>query len=478
MSRNRTIYNIYGVFSGPAPGSGYHFIDRSGKLNNTVSTLGGENYNLIKNLQRVQNASYSIGLNTQKFYSIGKKSAINNATTQNPTVTLNFDYLQYGVLNELRMGFYSNYKKTNQYDNSGDPYYSDNYNVCLLSGFLTRGLERENNDLQWPMKYRDQRNIFIVAKEGNEDLNKQLSSNNYQEIDTNAENYGVYGFGNCYINSYSAAGAVNSFPVASVQYTCDNLAYFSKASGSHIPHVNVNRQMQTGVKFAVPSLINESSISALRPGDISLDFVSYSEDTNILAVNGTGIRGSNSSEITGLNVDFNSLKINSYQLSFDIPREEDQSFGEKIPRDRYVKFPIPVGFSFTTLYSEGQTGSINQLLNQNNNYDITVKINNPESEETAVQYDLKKAKLNSYSSNINIGSNVLYSFDFETEIDPDDYSKGLFMSGLVNTDPTTKINVGFLLMSHVGGPSQGDGDYLLQNDGVSKFVTSSFDLLY
>jgi hypothetical protein len=445
MVRNRTIYNIYGAFAGPAPATGFHFIDESGNLNNEIKTFGGTNFNLIKNLQRVQSASYTVSLNQTNVESINKKSFVTRQNINPAEISLNLNYLQYGVTNELRLGFYSNYMQTGLSDNPGEPFYSNNFGVCLLSGFITRSDERENNDLGWPQKYRDQRNIFLVLNDTQDDLNKH---SNYAEIDSNAVNYGVYGFGNCYLNSYNSSASVGGLPSCSVGFQADNIAFFASASGSHIPAVNTQRRMVTGINFAIPTIINESPVSVVRPGDITVDF--------------SGVNNN-------LGIDFSDAAVTSYNLGFDLNRIPYQSFGEKIPHDRYIKFPVTVNCDFSFIYQNSNTGSIINELNTNNDYNFEIKLKNPYDNNIAVQYNIRKAKFISSSSQTQIRGNTIYNLSFQTEIDPDDYSKGLFMSGLLNVEPTSVAATSFLL--------QENGDAILQENN-DKIIVRAYDLLY
>jgi hypothetical protein len=67
----------------------------------------------------------------------------------------------------------------------------------------------------------------------------------------------------------------------------------------------------------------------------------------------------------------------------------------------------------------------------------------------------------------------LATLNFATEIDLDDYSKGLFISGLLNTSTGFQDQVfnGFLTLEN--------GDYLLQEDNSSKFILyDNYQLLY
>ena len=49
-----------------------------------------------------------------------------------------------------------------------------------------------------------------------------------------------------------------------------------------------------------------------------------------------------------------------------------------------------------------------------------------------INYFFKSAKLNSFSYSSSIGENLIFSASFSTEIDPDDLSKGFFISGFLS----------------------------------------------
>ncbi|MEK6879579.1 MAG: hypothetical protein AABY22_08230, partial [Nanoarchaeota archaeon] len=58
MARNQQIYNIAGIFAGPAHASGYHFLSTDSTLTNNPDS--GSYYNLLFPIRRVQSCSYSI----------------------------------------------------------------------------------------------------------------------------------------------------------------------------------------------------------------------------------------------------------------------------------------------------------------------------------------------------------------------------------------------------------------------------------
>jgi hypothetical protein len=97
MSRNRTIYNVEALYVGPAPDSGYHFIDYSGNLRN-LPQLTSYTVNLVKHIPRVQSVSYNIDLPYTNVLYLGKQGTVKQSHFEPPTINLNFEYLQVGVL--------------------------------------------------------------------------------------------------------------------------------------------------------------------------------------------------------------------------------------------------------------------------------------------------------------------------------------------------------------------------------------------
>ena len=79
-----------------------------------------------------------------------------------PTVSLNFNYLLCGTKNEARLGLNVNYPQF-EYGFNGEPYYSNNLNVSLLSGFCEEDKNRKilRPGSTFPVnQYRDCRNFL------------------------------------------------------------------------------------------------------------------------------------------------------------------------------------------------------------------------------------------------------------------------------------------------------------------------------
>jgi hypothetical protein len=90
-----------------------------------------------------------------------------------------------------------------------------------------------------------------------------------------------------------------------------------------------------------------------------------------------------------------------------------------------------------------QSGQLEFLTQSNDDFNITIKLNNPnnkgEAVGPAVRYDLLRSKLGSFSYNSDIGQNKTITLNFTTEIDPQDLTKGFFISGMMNTTGTSLL---------------------------------------
>ena len=97
-------------------------------------------------------------------------------------------------------------------------------------------------------------------------------------------------------------------------------------------------------------------------------------------------------------------------------------------------------------------GSLIDLVNLNQDYNFAITLNMPQTcatpstadpihagsvpletrSEPLIKYSFNKAKLDQFSYDTSIGENKMFSASFSTEIDPDDLSKGFFISGFLS----------------------------------------------
>ncbi|MEK6884850.1 MAG: hypothetical protein AABY22_34780, partial [Nanoarchaeota archaeon] len=336
-------------------------------------------------------------------------------------------------MNEYNLGFYVNYTIPSG-TNSGRAFYEDNFSVCSISGFVTRDLIRGENEIGYPQSYRDKRNLFVLVGAYGKDVN----TNTYSFSHPKSNSSYVIGIGNSYITNYQAQAAVGTFPTCSISYLGENYKVYASGSGCLIPALDT--KTRSGIlnkHFTLPSTYQNNIVSALRPGDITISIEAQKASTGVLAIQGTGYTGALISDIYDLGFKYSDIKIQSYEISLPLNREPLNSIGYKLPIDRQISFPVYTDLNFNLIPGDLQTGSLENLMNQNIDYNIAIKLKNPvgasqNPAKVAVQYNFRKSKFESISYNSQIGDSETANLNFRTEIDPDDLTKGFFMSGLLN----------------------------------------------
>lgn len=458
MSKNRVIYPNLGLFAGPSPATGYNFISLDSGINNNWSS--GNNYNLLQQIDRVTEVSYGINIDRNELKQLGTLSLVARPIIRPPTIDLSFNYYINGIKNEARLGFDVNYGQWHS-GHSGDAFFDNR--VCPISGMYNRDLERiSGRNPFWLYTYKDTRNFHVaVAPEGTELRESYISGLSgklvtYRSFDPLSDTYQVYSFGNCYLQSYRTNAALFSIPQASVSYICENMNFALSGTGITTPAVNVktNEVIDKNIKFCIPRTIFEGSPSVILPGNITISFTNYNYTENTFFIDNSGkyfidnidqfFILNNSSIVSGndfpdLGIDIRDMKLTSYSLDINLPRQPLESLGYKKALDRPINFPVFANLNFDGIVGDLNSGSFLDLINRDSNYNITLKLKNPDHGPfpyttgwPAVQYDLINAKLNSISSRDTIGQNKTANFSFSVELDPSNTSKGLFISGLTN----------------------------------------------
>lgn len=374
---NRRIYQGQTLYVGPTPSTGIHFT--TGTYGNVASQIA--TVNRVKQLQRVQSFSQESSIPRQDVNQIGELAAIDRVSIEQPTVNASFSYYQSSFYNENQLGFFIS---------SGSAGL-----VSCLSGILN--------------KVSDDKNYFLeIVREGND-------SNSAADTLTN----GVLAIGNGFISSYGAQGAVGQFPTVNVSVEGLNMQMDTSSTGQVIPAVFPTDgttiggwyyTLPTGVQSDGGNVINANanSISVLRPGDITLNL-------------GT----------PELGVSFSDLKVQNYNLSFDLSRTNLQKLGSKYAFSKEINFPVSVQLQVTADVGDVQSGNLAVAIANNSNYTPSIRILQPNTQNTAVYYELRGAKLDSQSWSTNIGNNSSVNLTFSAQLGgPQATGVGLFLSGV------------------------------------------------
>jgi hypothetical protein len=462
MSRTRIIYPCEAVFVSPAPASGYTTISSVGVLGNA------QDINLVKSINRVQSFSYTVDAPRTDISQIGKQSTVERPVLGSPEVNIQFDYIIHGIVNDSRLGFNANYLITGGLL-VGESYYSDTFAQSAIEGFVTRDMTPEENELRFPYLYKDQKNIFVALGREGQDVNQSA----YFPVDPEWKNLGVVGFGNCYLTNYVARASVGAFPTVSVSYLGENMDFHTSGSGVPIPSLNAQtRSGIEGVYYSLPTNFIGNNVvtipSTLLPGDITVDITALPARTSITALDGLGIDGGVFAAVSGLSTSFSDIKLQNYEINLGLNRQPLYSMGHKLPVDRPIQFPVFVNLGFEAIVGDGKSGSIADVVNRNDDYNIVIKIRQRAGyipAGTAVAYHFRRAKFGAISFNDTVGSIAkTANFSFQAEIDREDLTKGFFMSGLLNTDYSVYNAqlAGSLLLE--------DGFSVLQEDNTSEFI--------
>jgi hypothetical protein len=362
MARNRIIYQSEALYAGPSPATGNHF------------SLGNSGTNSVEQLQRIQSANYSFNIARTDVNQFGELASIDRVILESPTVSLDFSYLLNSLGNEELLGFAP----------------LDTDQVSCISGFLN--------------KTSDERNYFIrTVGEGNDALGSTTGSNNQS----------VIGIGNGFITSYSTEGSVGNFPTVTVNVEALNMSFDAGVTGNHIPAIlPLDGSKLTGIKYALGTVASSQSatgVSALRPGDITVDISSY----------------------TAGGVTVSDAKIQSYTLSFDLARDPLQKLGNKFAFAREITFPVTVNMSVQALLGDLTTGNLSDIITTDSSYNVSVALKHPTTSAIQAKYFLKRAKLDSQEFSSSIGDNKSVTLNFSTQIGgPSQTDRGLMMSGV------------------------------------------------
>ena len=443
MPQNRIPYFSEFLFVGPSPASGYHFIHYTGNLNNNFENLV-QNHNLLFEINRVQNVTFSINAPRTEVKQLGKRSLVSYPNINSPDIRLNFEYLINGLQNDARIGLNVNYAQYHYPNSGGTPKHADNFTVNLLSGLMARQLTQPTGDPFFPSAIRDNRNIFLVRCNETDQLIKRdkekLTSPDFTQAGADIEStgYQILAFGNCYLDSYQTQGAVNSIPMSRTSWTCENAAFYLSGSGCNIPAINLQtREIVNSNKFVVPVTYNEGGPYILNPGDI------------VLSINSSG------DSLSGLGIDFNNINITNYSIVMNFNRDSLNSLGYKCPLDRKINFPVYVDLNFGMTVGDTTSGAFIDLLNIDSGYNISLRLRNPldcspfvtttgnprqsgpafsGQGHTAIRYDFRDAEFVGINYNTSIGINKNANLSFRGEIDPDATDKGFYISGLLNIE--------------------------------------------
>ena len=368
MARNRIIYQSEGVYiskEATSTGSGDH-----------------------AQLSRVQSANYNFNIARQDVNQYGELARINSIVLESPTVSMDMSYYITDGRNEADLGFYV---PTGTQTQSQFP-----------SGHIVDGSGR---------------NLYIVTSNEGTDLNKFDGA-------SSLSGKGCIGVGNAYLTDYSIELAVGSIPTATVSFEGSNMNAFTFSGTNSGTSVAINQESGTALNSVIrlkepDSFTGAAVVTALRPGDVTIDFGVWTTSGLISKLGGT-----------------DGAHIQSASLSLPLGRTPIERLGSKFAFARVVDFPVTATLTLNGVQNETAGGNLVDLVNANPKQDITISVKKPGTNTPAVQYVIKRAQLDSASVSSSIGSNKTADFTFTTQIGgANDTDNGIQMSGSFTTAP-------------------------------------------
>lgn len=381
MPRNRVIYQSDIVFVG-----------------NTGATGTGTDatYGTISQLQRVQSANYSFDIARTDINQFGQLAAVDRIILEQPTVSLDLNYLVLTGDNETNIGLTIN---------------SNSAISHILSG----------DDLSVANR-RFIKNYYIAtAVEGSDAANASTN--------LTGANASIIGIGNCFLSSYTVNGSVGDFVSADVSVEGLNMTFEATSGQASVenPLVDptdgspVNHDISMAELNGSQSYTTGNSLTpaALRPGNVTVDA-------------GAGV--------VGFETGATNLKYQNFSIGFDLSRENLEKLGSRFAFSKEIEFPAEATMDFSALVGDVNSdaagaGDANNALDHIVNtsdasHTVSINVSGNDSER-GLTYTLLGGKLASQSISSSIGDNKSVDLSYVSQIGgPEDTTNGIKITGL------------------------------------------------
>ena len=348
-------------------------------------------------LNRVQSANYSFTINRQDVNQFGDLARIDSLVLDPPTVSLDFSYYLTDGFNERALGFFVQNSGASPKTQRG----------------VSAGTDTSGNFASGHLTSSSGVNFFIVTSPDGQDLNKDTPA----ALNGSDTSIGV---GNCYVSDYSVDLSVGSLPTVNVTVEGANMRSVAGDIATGSPAVNQENgeAVTTNIELPDPSknglIASEGgSITALRPGDVTLDLDNVDGESLVKLDNTDGAH------------------IQSASISLPLSRSPIDRLGSRFPFAREVDFPVNATMNISAIVANTKAASLADILNSGvQEATITVKDHNQTTQRDAIKYTMKGLKIDSQSFSSSIGSNKTVDITFSTQIGgPNDQINGVFMSG-------------------------------------------------
>lgn len=340
---------------------------------------GAHSTSTIKELFGVQSFSYEVTTSKDDISVFGKGASLTREAMDPAVVTLNTSYLVSNFDNEKSLGF--------EVASTG---------FSNTSGAFASIINAS----------KDERNYFVmIAGEGSDAVGSAATSP-------------CLGFGNGTITSYNFNAAVGSYPTATIAIDAIEVAYYSDSDTEIIPAINTATGALTTQTFTLPSPSGTLSgrDPILRPWDITV----------------------NLSSATGLFHDLSTACVQSIDIGVDFSRTNQLCLGSRFRKESLIADVIPITVAVEILAKDMNTGRLSNLSCLTGTYGITASIKRPScgaNGALATYFDIRGLSYEGQSEDVALGGDAqTVTLNFQGTIGgANDTTKGLFLSGIVNT---------------------------------------------
>lgn len=404
MSRNRVIYNVQDVLVGPSEA-------------NTNRLF--HNAHILQRFDRVFSFDYDFNIPKSAIQTLGKQGTIAEVNQNGLEVNFEVSYYIYGVANEVRAGMNPLYNISGINVVNEHPVYIFSN---LISGFYNPYFDDDN------------RNYYLVLNTGQDDI--RVNENvNFSDSNTSFENFinnyttgsNVVCFVNSVMNSYRVNASVGNFPVGTMSFEAENLIVYSSGSGVPVPTLRSNEPAtkNSSDRFVIPKYsgnFDSNITTVVKPGDITVD----------LSQAGNSV------------VDISDVKVQSFDIQVNIPREPISFLGHYRPIKKQIIPPISVQLNMNMIVGELASSEILYYLDDNLKHDLNISFKDSKINgnfNNVVNFNFKNVELKNASFNNSIGSNKSIDILFTTEIVPSGFATGMFISGNIPHNENSELPI-------------------------------------
>lgn len=335
---------------------------------NNVYTGANSGLNQLQTLERMQSMSDEFTIARTNINQLGQLSVVSREITTPPTVNAGGSYYVADLSNERIMGFYV----------SGD--------LAALTYLLDRS--------------QAEKNYFItIAPQGIDNIGYTGQKQ-------------VVLISNGTLASWSTEGSVGNIPTTTFAVQGFNWATYTGSVNQPLYAINpVDGSTIQGINFTIPTATSgiAPTVAALRPTDITIDL---------------------SNSAIGLNL--SDIHPQSYNISFDLNLQALNQLGSLYPYAREPQFPVTLSASFTAYFGDLVTGSLRNVLCNDNSYNLRVTLNDPCGGGQAVVYEMHGMKVDSEAFSQQDVSSIasLVTLSYSTQVGgATDVLNNLYMSG-------------------------------------------------